>query len=156
MRGTNPEPGRSQGAPFLFWCTWWYLPANRIDRAQPRRSRQHRFFSETIVAKPPVSGSPLRTSLTKSAPSRMFRYSFRFFLSTPICLRNSACLIAVDFYFFPFHVHPTGSTHSLHRLGVAHQTSLRSLLTMMSSSNSRSTQITVDSTTSQRRNALLS
>src|SRR5271157_6283869 len=29
-----------------------------------------------------------------------------------------------------------GSAHSLHRLGVAHQTSLRSLLTMMSSSNS--------------------
>src|SRR6202008_4610177 len=41
-----------------------------------------------------------------------------------------------SFYFFPFPVHPTGSAHSLHRFGVAHQTSLRSLQTMMSSSNS--------------------
>jgi hypothetical protein len=41
-----------------------------------------------------------------------------------------------DSCFFPFHVHTTGSAHSLHRFGVPHQTSLRSLLTMMSSSNS--------------------
>ena len=43
-----------------------------------------------------------------------------------------------SFYFFPFHVHPTGSAHSVHHFGVAHQTSLRSLQTMMSSSNSPS------------------
>ena len=49
-----------------------------------------------------------------------------------MCLRSSAWSIAL----FPFHVHPTGSAHSLHRFGVAHQTSLRSLLTVMSSSNS--------------------
>src|ERR1700693_4984480 len=51
-------------------------------------------------------------------------------------LRSCAGLIARDLRFFPLHVHPTCSAHSLHRLGVAHQTSLRSLLTMMSSSNS--------------------
>src|ERR1700751_5058072 len=41
-----------------------------------------------------------------------------------------------SFCFFPFHVHPAGSAHSLHLFGFFPQTSLRSLLTMMSSSNS--------------------
>jgi len=82
-----------------------------------------------------TAGAYQQTSLTKSAPSRTFCLSF-IFLSTPVCLRSSAGLIALDCFFFPFHVHPTGSAHSFHRPGVAHQTSLRSLLTMMSSSNS--------------------
>src|SRR6201987_3835805 len=41
-----------------------------------------------------------------------------------------------SFCFFPFHVHPAGSAHSLHLFGFFPQTSLRSLLTMMNSSNS--------------------
>src|SRR5271169_6720681 len=69
----------------------------------------------------------------------MFCLSFCFSRAHPY-FRAAAlrCLVdcSPDFYFFPFHVHPTDSAHSLHPLGVAHQTSLRSLLTMMSSSNS--------------------
>src|ERR1700747_281430 len=82
----------------------------------------------------------LRTSLTKSAPSRTFRLSFLLLLRTPLGLRSCAWLMIAlaSFYFFPFHVHPTGSAHSVHHFGVAHQTSLRSLQTMMSSSNSPS------------------
>lgn len=63
--------------------------------------------------------------------------SFLLFLSTPVCQRSSAWLIALAVStVLPCHVHPTDSARSLHRPGVAHQTSLRSLLTMMSSSNS--------------------
>src|ERR1700722_18465898 len=55
---------------------------------------------------------------------------FFVFLSTPVYLRSCGfgdCSLAFLL---------TGSAHSLHRFGVVHQTSLRSLLTMMSSSNS--------------------
>jgi len=64
----------------------------------------------------------------KSASSQ-----FLLLLSTPVCLRSNAGRFSVSFHFHP---HPVSSAHSLHRPGVAHQTSLRSLLTMMSSSNS--------------------
>src|SRR4029077_3123735 len=85
-----------------------------------------------------ASDKNFSTSLTKSAPSRTFRLSFLLLLRTPLGLRSCAWLMIAlaSFYFFPFHVHPTGSAHSVHHFGVAHQTSLRSLQTMMSSSNS--------------------
>jgi hypothetical protein len=62
---------------------------------------------------------------------------FLLLLRTPVGLRSCAWLMIAlaSFYFFPFHVHLTGSAHSLHHFGVA-QTSIRSLQTMMSSSNS--------------------
>jgi hypothetical protein len=75
----------------------------------------------------------LETFLTKSASSSAAA-------QTHGCVQEKQRTNMIDllsrFCFFPFHVHPTGSAHSLHHFGVAHQTSLRSSRTMMSSSNS--------------------
>src|ERR1700751_5038806 len=61
-----------------------------------------------------------RTSLTKSAPSRTFCLSFLLLLRTPLGLRSCAWLMIAlaSFYFFPLHVHPTGSAHSVHHFGL--------------------------------------
>jgi hypothetical protein len=88
-----------------------------------------RIHGERVFQQPPL----LSTSLTKSAPSRVFS-SFLFLSHTHLRLRSPACFSgrcrAAILEFLSLS-NLQDRFVSLHRLGVAHQTSLRSLATMM-------------------------
>ena len=92
------------------------------------------FQKNRVFQQPPL----FATSLTKSATSRVFDSFFVPFAQTP-ALRSPLFPSAGDAPQFSVCSYcPTYETRfvSLHRLGVAHQTSLRSLQTMMMYSNS--------------------
>jgi hypothetical protein len=92
------------------------------------------FKKDRVFQQPPL----FSTSLTKSATSRVFDSFFVPFAQTP-ALRSPLFPSAGDApQFSDCSYCPTYETRfvSLHRLGVAHQTSLRSFQTMMMYSNS--------------------